>query len=539
MTAPPQLFSMLGDELGSLSRRRAVTLGDVAEVLLSLPEEAFLRQHKWRAIDHVILGIILGLRGGEARRVIQLYLGLRGAGGSGINDEVGADGLLSKLRLFPVTLDVFMAGEFLVVVVSQAQTGLHPPASMLFKLAEEITRSSCYDDCDTTDLDHLLRVMDTLLDAYFRPRRAPFSVGVVFGVDADTGRIYAHLLPSLLAWTAAVLGRRGGLDGKVVRDMMGFDAQPWEAQGHLRPGVRVRVQGDLVVEFLEVCPKGGCRLAGLIAVLKALSDPEALAARLQRVLVEVGPRAGGRSPAEAAEALIALAADALAPKERGDYVEVASRNLAGWLAATLAAMRFYAPLADGLMAELAFRAEPGSGSLALAGVYSRGTGSLLDEVYLDTSDLLAGLIASKALEARPEPAPFRATVNGSHVVSGYGTAAVALPPSEDLRLPTMTSRVKRILERLEGSLAAWDPVTVLRGLAGLLAARVYYGRVGDLYAYTVDGRLYFSHSEHGDVVLNTGGPAVVRVTTLNSVPPLNPGDVARLARAGAIAERVL
>ena len=317
---------------------------------------------------------------------------------------------------------------------------------------------------------------------------------------------------------------------------MGFDLQPWEARGPSSPGARVRVQGDLTVEVLEVYPEGGCRLSWLVAVLKAVSKPMALTARLQRVLLKLGPRIAEKNFRKATASLTALAVKELRPRRIDEYLEETSYRMARWIMDKIARMQSYKPdsiplyirLADGSIATLSIITFKGSDYYMVLDVYSDAGGyssNLRARAKPDFLDLLASLIASKALEVMRELALFEATINGAHVVRGYGAATVSLPflPSPKyLMLPTMKAHIEGALETLEDGLAGRDPAAVLRGLAELLSAITFYDRMGDLYLYTVytaEGRLYFRHSEHGEAIMDLGGPAVVRVTTLNAQAP--------------------
>ena len=470
MTGPPQHFSLLKDRFSGLLDSQKANLGDIIEVILSLPQGAFLEQHGWRAVDHLVLGVLRGAAGSEAALDIDGYVELRRAMAEGAGDRGGAGELLRVLRRFPAALDVFEVGKYLVVVASPASAEPLPPKDKLFTAVQRLVRGSCTTRCDPVDLQP---VMEELLgEGGGRRARLPWA-GVVFGVDEGSGKLFAHLLPPALAWAAAALGRLGGLDEHALRELMGFDLQPWEARGPPSPGARVRVQGDLTVEVLEYCPERGCKLARLIVALKLLSRLEALAA---------GPP---------------MTPDNLFEDSGHTYIIIVDDLIVDYYE----------------LIEIIKDDSEGDSNYSIT--FLRVS---LDSGELFSLDPLVDLIAPKAQEEL-ELELFEATINGTHVVRGYGTAIAFPMPQRHIRPHTTRARMKGALGTLKDGLAGQDPVTVLRGLAGLLSVMAYYGRIGDLYLYTADGRLYFKHREHGEAFLDLGGPAVVRVTTLNAQAP--------------------
>ena len=79
MAGSPQQFSLLKDGFSGLSDSQKTSLGDIVEVILSVPQEAFLEQHRWRAIDHLVLGVLRGAAGSEAPLNTERYAELRRA----------------------------------------------------------------------------------------------------------------------------------------------------------------------------------------------------------------------------------------------------------------------------------------------------------------------------------------------------------------------------------------------------------------------------------------------------------------------------
>lgn len=512
MADPREHFNLLKEKLRGLAVRQRISLGDVVEALMSEPSDVFLSGHRDRAIDHLVLGIMENISGREALWAMMEYLHLRRQSIASGRDE-GFNELIQKLHRFSVLLESFEVGEYLVVVVSPASVRILPSKDSILTLTLLFKSVMCTDNivnCRTP----LLNMLDMMFRMNYRtPARPPLS-GLVLGVEPDTERIFAHLLPPTLAWAAAVLGLESALDERILRDIMGFDLQPWEAQGRLKAGTRVRVQGDLVVEVLDECPGGNCRLAGLVSILRTLDESEPLAARLQRALIAAGPQAGGRTPQKAAAALLARAAGAMRPQNNSEYIEKLSKLYASSVALILKSRRFYARLASGHIAVISFPNVDISLDVEVS-LFNYNDGKPAGTVRLNASDLIRGLLAAAA--QLYQEAPFEATINETHIVSGYGVAAVSRLPSDELMLPTMEQRLVSVDEIIEKGSANWDPLTVFIGLTRLLSVISYYGRRQDLYMYTIDGKLYFKHSEHGETVLSLGGPAVVRITTLSSM----------------------
>ncbi|MCE4624900.1 MAG: hypothetical protein F7C35_03435 [Desulfurococcales archaeon] len=76
----------------------------------------------------------------------------------------------------------------------------------------------------------------------------------VVGYDRDTRKLFAHVPPESLAPLLSLNPeslRDGGVSEGVVRALLGFTHHRWEVED-LKPGLRVRVQGDLVLEVLGV-----------------------------------------------------------------------------------------------------------------------------------------------------------------------------------------------------------------------------------------------------------------------------------------------
>jgi hypothetical protein len=78
-------------------------------------------------------------------------------------------------------------------------------------------------------------------------------IALVIGVDGDTGLIFVHGLPRPFSTIAARLHADGELNEQALRRLMGFTHHLEEAsiQG-LKRGMRVRLQGDIVLEVLDV-----------------------------------------------------------------------------------------------------------------------------------------------------------------------------------------------------------------------------------------------------------------------------------------------
>ncbi len=353
-------------------------------------------------------------------------------------------------------------------------------------------------------------------------------VAVVFGIDGETGRLYALTLPPPLASATLVAVDEGVLDSGLVREVIGFDLQPWEASEGtgVGEGVRVRVRGDLVVEVLEKC-SGGCRLHTLPAALRILDAPGARArvgGFIQRQALSLGLECR-RALERPWEVLEALAGRIRAPPRFLDSLERLLDELADPIAFNLAGASLYINL-RGCRAKLKVASEPPS----ILVVYE-GLGRVRRvPVDFDVSHLVflvRRAAAALALEEASRPVRFEATINDTHRVSGFGVAAIASDVSADeLRLPTLRHRV---LETIHEMAEAPSRRRALRGLVILVAAGEFYMRRGDLYAYLPEGRLSFSHPEHGETFMDLGGPAVVRVTVLNSAPRTPPAGLRGLS----------
>ncbi len=346
-----------------------------------------------------------------------------------------------------------------------------------------------------------------------------YAVGIVFGVDEDSGKLYAHPLPSSLASLTAVAMKNGYLDSRLLRTLMGFDLQPWEASGEVDEGVRVRVQGDLVVEVVEKCAENECVYSVLPAALKVLRDPGAAArvgGLLQRLALDLGFEC--RRVFEDPAALIeAIAGRVTVPRSYMEVLEpLLDDRLVGDLVPILNGSALYLEL-EGCRAKLKLSTSSPSAPLVIyEGLdYVRTVMVAMPLGERTLNHIVRRLLARAAVDAASALARFEAVINDSHRVYGYGVAAADTEiGTEELRLPTMHRRVFEALRIME----TLSRENMFRGLAALVSAALFYARSGDLYAYVPDGRLEFSHPEHGETAIELGGPAVVRVTALNSVP---------------------
>ncbi|MCE4611474.1 MAG: hypothetical protein F7B17_05845 [Desulfurococcales archaeon] len=502
MTAE-NLLEELKSGAWSLAEKPLTGLHEVVRLLVGAPRRAFLEGHRERAIaylaytfDRSLLRIPAFIRGGNGDARVKVLVG-----------------------------DV---GEALVLTVADSSASRRPG---ILPFHEETLRGAVEalglagslsaegggcSQLSLLDLRGMLRV-----SLMRRALRYPVA-GIVVGVDEDSGKLYAHTLPEPLAASTASLILEGGLDSRVLRALLGFDLQPWESQGGLEPGVRVRVQGDLVAEVIERCD-GSCGLNVLPAVLRVLrGGGPRLVARLQRILYNSGLSCEKvlRRPVVLVEQLEKYL-DFSIPEELlgvvGSFGVDAENALRGLLEGSSIYMRI-----GGCKAKLRLRerVEFLAGTTVVRDyleltVYEGLGGYRRFMLYVSLAGIARKLLASIVLEDLSKPVKFEAVVNGSHVVYGRGFAGALERNTASLRLPVASRRVIEAACRLD---RASTRLELLRGVAELASLGFYYGRVGDLYVYTVDGDLSFSHREHGEAMLRLGSPGVVRVTVLNAAP---------------------
>ncbi len=571
MASAQHYFSLLKESMERLSGRQNVSIGDFLEELASIPSGAFLEGHRERAADYMVAGPLARVEGRLAE-LARLHVALRerrrrtGRPPGFITSKA----LLNELKRINVYFEAFSVGEMLVVIAALGGLSImignnfnfmrEPDpfaaarkAGAILLLSESINRMlrmmerdglvTCGLPCDVVipylslymrEAASLVTQSGELGDNY-RPRDVEVA-GIVFGVDYDSDRIYAHLLPPTLAYALAALRWIGGLDEAAVRDLMGFDLQPWEIRGRPEAGKRIRIQGDIVVEVIEYCDGGDCAALRLLSLLKTLErGDDAFAAKLQRAMLSVEPPSCEGDLGGSLEEFVARVAQALTPPGDAGYLRSIARMLLLRGVLELYDAKFYVALRGGCSGISSIRVGEENLYLHVDVRALRGDGSSVSHLAIaplrvKASEALENLVLSKAFEERVGLYPFRAVVNETHVVEGYGAALAAPMPSAYLKIP----RPLRVLTSIDG-----DPALgfflflltpsrqakrrhlagVLRDLARIAAYTAYYYKQGDLYVYTHTGKLLFSHEEHGDTMLDLGGPAVVRITSLNTAPP--------------------
>lgn len=103
----------------------------------------------------------------------------------------------------------------------------------------------------------------------------------IIGEDWGLERMFVHQLPptheALIHWC------RDSLDSEVIRSLMGFDYHYWEYPGDTGS---VRIQGDIVVDILDVPLTGSCRVYSKLVANEISSVLKKNAAHLVKGLLE-------------------------------------------------------------------------------------------------------------------------------------------------------------------------------------------------------------------------------------------------------------
>ncbi len=521
------------DRVWRVSEAGEARLSSIARLLARAPSEAFLRGHRENALVQLAIefgggpGVYLGDAVEWLRQVLDGRLGrervrvFAGEAGDALLVAVAGADAISGFELLPLHSSTLIALEQAAMLGGIQGLSGNDESSDGFEV-----------DCPLADLEEIAARLGT---PWMRYPVAALAVGV----DRGSGKLYIHVFPRPLAAVVASILAEGGLDEATLRELMGFDLQPWEPLYRPEGGLRVRVQGDLVAEVLELCGGGECRLRVLPAALRVLGAGRRLFASAARRLLSrveaLSCRELARRPGVAAERLSEALSEA-APEWAVEVLRPLGLSSSQALMSLLARQPLSLDLSD-------CRIELKAGSRDVEGVppdtYILFLYSPLEIIVhvkgktfrRRVSDAMTKSISLKALAAaalEEAPTRFRAVVNESHVVKGRGVAgASAMVDSARLDLPTAASRASRAACAFKGSRSR---LGALKALAWLAATALFYARYGDLYIYTVDGSLSFSHPEHGDTQLDLGGPGVVRVTTLNSAPRPPPAVLREAAR---------
>ncbi len=469
------------EEVLTLGERQAVRLSDIIDFFVKLPPKAFLRGHRERALAYLLW-------------------------------DAASEDLLNLDR--EVRVAAAEVGGFTALIVASGE-GYREPCLTNLLVNAAVSALNLARDVDMAFSLALPNVRNALrrhVEYLFGGTCDAAVRAVVFGLDEDSGMLYAHTLPEPLASGVAAAASLDGLTEGLLRSVMGFDLQPWEAaaSGAIREGVRVRVQGDLAVEVLEVCAER-CSLALLPVALRVLGgDATAKAAGyLQRLLLDIDIDCS--EAVERPERILEIVEERLrVPAWALDGLlrvigAAASGSIRG-----LGMYSFYVKL-NGCSAKLKLESFRHPMLVVYDGVYGVKLIRIRGASPESVDALALKLLAAKVANELSEPFKFEVAINGNHAVRGVGVAAASDVPTEELGLPTTARRVAEAMSLATSTL----PGTTVEGLTRLAATATFYARSGDLYAYVPDGRLEFSHPEHGETIMDLGEPAVVRVTELN------------------------
>ena len=514
------------DNAERLSHHRNLRLRHVVTSLLAkVPEKAFLRGHRARAAAYLAQAFTPG----RALVNPQAFFWGRGAGGA-------------RVRV----LEGEVENTLVVAVVEEEafdSSGKLPLHQRAWNIAERALGLLPYPDevdyeCKVNGDGEDQLVISDALEMLFRPAAVrafleesgrgirPYRVAaLVIGEDEGSGRLFIHTLPEPLAAFTATFMVEGGLNGGVLRDLMGFDLQPWEVRDRLEPGVRVRVQGDLVVELLEYCYNDECELKLLPPALNILREGNnQLIAWMQKLVYNFkGVRCSEvvNNPNIVFERL--KKSVEVPEKPLKDLYMILSRYalthiplppdvpLYLKLEDCKVKMKMVIPDAESFGPDLEYwDLTIYRGSMKP----QKAPYDFYDEEKV--SESMMKLLAWLSLKRLSQPSRFKALVNESHVVVGRGVAGASrIISTSDLLLPTAERRVAEADCRVRD---ARTPLEILHVAAKLASTTLYYGRTGDLYVYTVDGSLLFTHPEHGEALLKLDASAVVRITSLNTAP---------------------
>ncbi len=562
-----------------LNSRSDVTLYDVIRgILINTPSTVFLGTHKARALAHIVTTFERYLRPHGATTPYDI---LKGRALSRLKSEVAAreiddyivvsvtveppDGIRRYSDYFTFNIrDTLIQNYFLRIYNIE---------NVCIKRGN-IDNSYLFDAIDSIALDEK-HIDETLLENHFRLPyhiQVPISVAMIIGRDDSTGKLFIHMLPQPLSGFTHILMRRDKLNNRILRSLMGFDFQPWEIHGYIAPGVKVRVQGDLVAEILEYCSGNDeCKLKTLPAVLEILQRSELIIDKINSIISKIKNLNCSSSNLfykifgeygkinKLAKVPSYFFNEYINPQTLRYLTHVAIWRLLqnGYLdnAFTIkldkceVEFKFIAvyPPYSNIESYLAMRdddivslrdiihAITNNVSVGVKMIirWDNGEEKALEFIDIDDEhnyeytatqnvymqallESLMSVIARAAIDESLRISRFQAIIDDSHVISGKGIAGSdILVPTNMVILPKARENLDKLVCRYIESETADGKILAL---AEISSALLYYGRAGDLYVYTDDGELLFSHPEHGDVIVSLDAPAVVRVTSLNSAP---------------------